>query len=69
MSSREADWSQSPAETLSTVEESLPGLTFADGFQFGCGFMLAVTLSVMILLLAILVLLLLLPLLGIHLFS
>ena len=57
-----------PAETGTDVEESLPpvpGLTFADGLQFGCGFMVAVTLSVIILALAVLAVVLLLSLLGI----
>ncbi len=60
------DLSHTPVEISPATDESLSGLTFADGFQFGCGFMLAVTLSVVILLLALLVLLLILPLLGIH---
>ena len=54
------------------TEEGAPvegplGLTFADGFQFGCGFMAAVTLSLIILVLALVVLVLLLSVLGLRL--
>ncbi len=49
------------------AEEPAPvGLTFADGFQFGCGFMLAVVLSMLISALAIIVLVLLLSLAGLQ---
>ncbi len=51
-----------------TIEEpalASSGLTFADGLQFGCGFMVAVTLSIVILVLAVLAVVLLLSLLGI----
>ncbi len=41
------------------------GLTFADGIQFGCGFMVAVTLSILILILAVLAVVLILSLFGI----
>jgi len=56
------------SDTGSDVEESVlsaPGLTFADGLQFGCGFMVAVTLSMIILALAVLAVVLLLSLAGI----
>ena len=54
------------SEPLSAHVEPVPvGLSFADGFQFGCGFMAAVTLSLLIILLAIATLILILPLLGI----
>lgn len=55
------------SNTVPTPVEPAPvGLSFADGFQFGCGFMAAVTLSLLIVLLALLTLILLLPLLGVN---
>lgn len=58
-------------EAMPTAEPFPPpapvGLTFADGFQFGCGFMVATALSLLILLLALLVVILALSLLGISL--
>ncbi len=57
-------------EALTAPEEDIApppvgGLTFADGLQFGCGFMVAVTLSLIILALAVLALVLILSLLGV----
>ncbi len=62
-----------PPEETEAASEDVPavvpmGLTFADGVQFGCGFMLAVTLSMMILALAVLAVVLLLSLAGISIF-
>ncbi len=57
-------------EGVAEIEEASlapSGLTFADGLQFGCGFMVAVTLSIIILILAVLAVVLLLSLLGIRL--
>ena len=54
---------QAPLEEPPVAAPS--GLTFADGVQFGCGFMVAVTLSLIILILAALALVLILSLFGI----
>ncbi len=57
------------AETGSTetspVIEEMRGLTFADGFQFGCGFAAATALGILILLLVIILVAFVLSLLGI----
>ena len=50
---------ETPAEVDWTT-----GLTFSDGVQFGCGFMLAVTLSIVLLAIVILLLLVVLSLFG-----
>lgn len=55
-----------PAVTeIVPVVEEIRSLTFADGFQFGCGFMAATTLGVLILILLIVLLTFILSLLGI----
>jgi len=54
---------ESPNEELTPFPV---GLSFADGFQFGCGFMVAVILSLAILALAIFIVVLVLPLLGLN---
>ena len=56
-----------PAPTADPPALAPVGLTFADGFQFGCGFMVATVLSVLILLLALVVLAFVLSLFGISL--
>jgi len=57
----------SPSEETPSSPEGPLGLTFADGFQFGCGFMLAVVLSMVILTLAVIALVLFLSLVGLSL--
>lgn len=52
------------AETGPVVEE-MRGLTFTDGFQFGCGFAAATALGIVILLLVIILMAFVLSLLGI----
>jgi len=55
--------SPAPAELSADVDWTT-GLTFSDGIQFGCGFMLAVTLSIVLLAIVILLLLVMLSLFG-----
>ncbi|HIC88739.1 MAG TPA: hypothetical protein EYP04_04995 [Anaerolineae bacterium] len=55
-------------KSVSTSEEPLEewhALTFADGFQFGCGFIAAVTLGLLILLLSVALIALILSLMGV----
>jgi hypothetical protein len=59
---------QQPAPTTDQIPpEEHAGLTFGDGFQFGCGFAAAVTLASILLILGLLLLLLILSLSGINL--
>jgi len=56
----------SPGSVPQPAGEENVGLTFSDGFQFGCGFALAITLAVILVILGILFLSLLLSLVGIN---
>jgi len=55
-----------PPITEAAQPEEAVGLTFSDGFQFGCGFALALTLAVVLVVFGILLLSLLFSILGIN---
>ncbi len=58
-----------PVASTGAVAEEIRTLAFADGFQFGCGFMAAAALGILILILLVVLLAFVLSLLGISLFD